>query len=500
MWKDAGLAAVDGFTGALAAPATELIMGVSVVTREAAIEALVKAADFSLKGYGKTLAEGSLRTFVEGYVMGFGHGLAETAMDEETWQKGIAEAIAKLTEGSLETGLEWAIMGAALGGPIAVGGKLITRAQVGGMVKELAAKGISTEGMTPSQIVRTNWALELEAAGMVEEGRMLGEMVKREINAAKVEAVGKGETPHLVKDPAIEGKNLDAARPAEGPGPERGLQEDRLGKDAWPSESEAQLQKWGAEEVPLPDGHKLMRIRERCYLCSENCPEITELYTKYEALIEANPVFKQRLSDLGKLAEMEQVVAYEQGLQALGKELDDAMSAFRIEGYSPGEVNTFRNFSKELAFGTEVVVYPGKKLYIFGRVGKGAKGTLSTTELGDQLIQKGVPPDQISVLNTQMPDAWKSFPIRTQNEMYWERINKVFCDDAIASGSDIPFLHDPRLENNIWNDIFTSTDAKFIEQCQAEGIERLEVFLHMEYEYFCSKGYTLLESGMLVKK
>jgi hypothetical protein len=359
------MAAVDGFTGALAAPVTEFIMGAEVITQEAAIQALVKAADFSLKGYGKTFTEASLRTFIEGAFMGLGHGAAETAMDPETWRKGIAEAIAKLTKGTLEAGLEWAIMGVALGGPIALGGKLITRAQVGGMVKRLAAKGISTEGMTPSQIVRRCWAEELKAAGKVAEGEMLEEMVEQEMGAA--EAPLEAE---IGKDPASVGKKVDAAPATEAGGPERGLPEDRLGPDGWPGLPESELHgRLDAETLILSENHRLIWVRERCYLCSPFCRNVPQIKVKYRAFLLKNSAYVTELDRLATKLDKERMRPqdFSDELNAIETRIINA-----IENPQP-KVVVPKNIAREISFtyhgdlGEDVLLPLSKEIKVSGK-------------------------------------------------------------------------------------------------------------------------------------
>ncbi len=113
---------------------------------------------------------------------------------------------------------------------------------------------------------------------------------------------------------------------------------------------------------------------------------------------------------------------------------------------------------------------------------------------------------EVKILTTPMPTGagWDNLTIIEKNTKYWNEINKLYIDNAIANGGDIRFIHDPRLEKNIRNlvaDLPTNTlkQQQFKAKALAEGLMEIPTFTKMEYDYLISKGYLIQPNGLMIK-
>ncbi len=161
----------------------------------------------------------------------------------------------------------------------------------------------------------------------------------------------------------------------------------------------------------------------------------------------------------------------------------------------------FRSFSKPIRYGNDIIKTPGKKLNILGRVNAG-DGSIGTKKLFDELIEKGVPEEELTGLFVRMPIEWKNLPVlgdEGQQMKYWKEFNEPYVDEVIKNGGDIRFIHDPRLPANRWNNVDDIKDVAFRNKCKSEGIRRLRTFMSMEYDYLVRKGYKLLDNGLMIK-
>jgi hypothetical protein len=117
--------------------------------------------------------------------------------------------------------------------------------------------------------------------------------------------------------------------------------------------------------------------------------------------------------------------------------------------------------SKPVKFGQQVVKREGKDLYVLGRVKQADVPGSATT---GHFYNKG---EGVNVLMTPIGE-------KTAKE-FWQTVNKPWLDKAIKEGSDIRFIHDPRL----------APDGSWLKK---------------EYDYLIEKGYHLDEvSGYMVK-
>jgi hypothetical protein len=161
----------------------------------------------------------------------------------------------------------------------------------------------------------------------------------------------------------------------------------------------------------------------------------------------------------------------------------------------------YKDFSKTINFGTDILKTPGKKYNILGRAYP-KDGSLGSKELYDELIAKGVPESEVTGLFQQVSTEWKTLPVLGENgqqSKYWFTYNKPHIDNIIANGGEIRFIHDPRLPVNKHNLVSEMPNTPFKQKCIDEGITKLKTFMRQEYEYLLDKVYTLQENGLMIK-
>ncbi|RKF03588.1 hypothetical protein C8N26_1978 [Tenacibaculum lutimaris] len=159
----------------------------------------------------------------------------------------------------------------------------------------------------------------------------------------------------------------------------------------------------------------------------------------------------------------------------------------------------FKTFSKPIEFGGDIVKNAGKKLNIIGRVNP--SGSMGTKRLFNALKRQGIEESEMTGLFKPMPTEWVDMKVIDMNTKYWKEINAPHIDDVIANGGDIRFIHDPRLVRNQYNLVNDMSDKNpFKAKCIKEGLTKIKTFMSMEYDYLVSKGYTLLDNGLMVKK
>ncbi|MFN8713660.1 MAG: hypothetical protein ACK5Z2_12495, partial [Bacteroidota bacterium] len=162
--------------------------------------------------------------------------------------------------------------------------------------------------------------------------------------------------------------------------------------------------------------------------------------------------------------------------------------------------DTVLKISKQIQFGGPIIKRDGIELYILGRVDGGEYA--GTMFINFQANAKKI---DLKIITTPIPKEWRSLPIIEQNKKYWELVNKPFIDEAIASGADIRFIHDPRLPENQFNIVDNLPEKYdnqkiFKEKAKEEGLKKIETFAKMEYDYLVSLGYYLDELTGLMKK
>jgi hypothetical protein len=165
---------------------------------------------------------------------------------------------------------------------------------------------------------------------------------------------------------------------------------------------------------------------------------------------------------------------------------------------SGGNKTIFSKFSKRIGFGGDIEKIENKVLNILGRATP-FDDSISTRKLYLELIQKGVKESELTGLFRPIPVEWKDMSIFDQNKNYWEVINKKHVDDIISNGGDIRLIHDPRLEENIWNYVNDMPSGPFKDKCLKEKIVKLKTFQKMEYDYLISKGYYIDINGLMIK-
>jgi hypothetical protein len=159
---------------------------------------------------------------------------------------------------------------------------------------------------------------------------------------------------------------------------------------------------------------------------------------------------------------------------------------------------TFTNFSKRISFGGDIEKVENKILNILGRATP-LDDSLPTRKLYLELIQKGVKENELTGLFKPIPVEWKDMSIFDQNKKYWDVINRKHIDDILSNGGDIRLIHDPRLEENIWNYVSDMPSGSFKDKCIREKIVKLKTFQKMEYDYLVSKGYKIDINGLMIK-
>ncbi|CAA0176600.1 hypothetical protein TM902_460001 [Tenacibaculum maritimum] len=191
------------------------------------------------------------------------------------------------------------------------------------------------------------------------------------------------------------------------------------------------------------------------------------------------------------------------GLATLGKikkgtDLVEGVTSAIKKVAKEGE-SVFKSFSKPIAFGGDIIKNTGKKLNIIGRVNP--DGSMGTKRLFNALRRQGVDKSEMTGLFKPMPTEWADMKVVDMNTKYWKEINRPHIDNVIANGGDIRFIHDPRLPSNRYNLVSKITNNdKFRDKCIAEGLKKIKTFMRMEYDYLVSKGYKLLDNGLMVKQ
>ncbi|WP_407264684.1 hypothetical protein [Tenacibaculum maritimum] len=126
---------------------------------------------------------------------------------------------------------------------------------------------------------------------------------------------------------------------------------------------------------------------------------------------------------------------------------------------------------------------------------------MGTKRLFNALRRQGVDKSEMTGLFKPMPTEWADMKVVDMNTKYWKEINRPHIDDVIANGGDIRFIHDPRLPSNRYNLVSEMSDKNpFKKKCLDEGLKKIKTFMCMEYDYLVSKGYKLLDNGLMVKQ
>ena len=226
--------------------------------------------------------------------------------------------------------------------------------------------------------------------------------------------------------------------------------------------------------------------------------EIVTLFGKEWKLVAANNGFELRAT-VGDKILMASEVLKDAGGRIIASVKNGAEEAALVLKKVGGVGSTvFRKFSKTIDFGLDITKKEGEIYNILGRVNP-TNGTIGTQTLYNELIAKGVPISELTGLFQRIPDSYKKLLITDQNVKYWKEINKVHIDNIISNGGPIRFIHDPRLLKNQFNVISqTATDA-FSILARSQNIKSLPTFTKWEYEYLLSKGYRLLETGLMIK-
>ena len=191
-------------------------------------------------------------------------------------------------------------------------------------------------------------------------------------------------------------------------------------------------------------------------------------------------------------------------IEKSGKELSEIKASINnAEDFSTWKLSTigrriFNTFSKPIGFGGDILIRSDKKLNILGRVNP--EGSMGTKNLYDALKKQGVKESEMTGLFKPIPRDWSDMKVVDMNSKYWKEINKPHIDEIIANGGDIRFIHDPRLASNRYNLVSEITDKNFKKKCIEEGLTKIKTYMHMEYDYLVSKGYKLLDNGLMVKK
>ncbi len=174
-----------------------------------------------------------------------------------------------------------------------------------------------------------------------------------------------------------------------------------------------------------------------------------------------------------------------------------------VEDINNAGGKVFKTFSRPIAFGGDIVRNTGKKLNILGRANP-KRGSIGTKKIYDELIEQGIPENELVGLFQIMPRKWNKMKIIDMNTKYWKEINKPHIDKIIANGGDIRFIHDPRLPINQYSIIDDLPETNLIEKAfkakaKKEGLKKIPTFLKWEYDYLLKQGYVLKNNGLMVK-
>ncbi len=197
--KDFGTGAVEGGVAALASPlAARVVRGASIGMSgtRAAAHAGTNAVMHATGGLGATIASAA----IEGALINSAAELFQTAVDEATWDRGIAEALARM----LSAVGHGAAVGAAFGaGAIVAGAAAVAVGKLAKKLGEKTAQGLARwfEGAGAAHVLEHLSEAEQQMLGKVYQHLSAGEMAQADEALSHIQSV-PGSTRKMLMESA----------------------------------------------------------------------------------------------------------------------------------------------------------------------------------------------------------------------------------------------------------------------------------------------------------